>query len=164
MSRYLIIDGYNAIKKIEEFEDKMDSSLEAARMHFIEKLKDFMARKGMFDKTLVVFDSKERELGIRRYSYGNVEALFTQEDKDADSVIVDLLKAASRKDKISVSSDDNFVRNHARAFGSDVISISELKGIIMLKKKRSGGKIKEKDLEIDKIKDINEELKRHWGL
>ena len=77
---------------------------------------------------------------------------------------VDLLKAASGKDKISVSSDDNFVRNHARAFGRDVISISELKGIIMLKKKPSGGKIKEKDLEIDKIKDINEELKKHWRL
>lgn len=163
MSRYLIIDGYNAISKIPELEAKKDNSLEAARLSFIKMLKDFMAQKDIFDKIFVVFDSKERELGIRRHSYGNVEVLFTTIDKDADSVIVDMLRKASGKDNISVSSDDNFVRNHAKGFGRDVISIKELKGI-MLKKKGFRRKIKEKDLEGDRIKDINEELKRHWGL
>ena len=45
-----------------------------------------------------------------------------------------------------------------------MISISELKEIIMWKKKGPGGKLKEKDLGSDKIKDINEELKKHWRL
>jgi hypothetical protein len=34
----------------------------------------------------------------------------------------------------------------------------------MLKKKSLRGKIKEKDLEADFIKDINEELKKRWRL
>ena len=164
MPRYLIIDGYNAINKIGELEVRKDSSLEASRMHFVRMLKDFMFQKDMFDKVLLVFDSKEKGLGIRSCSYGNVEALFATNDKDADGVIVDLLRGASSADKISVSSDDNFVRNHARAFGRDVISISELKKIIMLKKGRPEGKIQEKDLGADKIKDINKELKELWGL
>ena len=123
-----------------------------------------MARKNIFNKVFIVFDSKEESLGIRRHSYGKVEAVFATADRDADSVIVDLLKNASSKDKISVSSDDNFVRNHAKAFGSDVISISELENIIMLKKKNIRSKIRDKDLAGEKVKDINEELKKRWGL
>jgi len=161
---YLIIDGYNAIAKIKELEAKKDLSLEASRMFFIQILKEFMARKNIFNKVFIVFDSKEESLGIRRHSYGKVEAVFATADRDADSVIVDLLKNASSKDKISVSSDDNFVRNHAKAFGSDVISISELENIIMLKKKNIRSKIRDKDLAGEKVKDINEELKKRWGL
>ncbi|MBC8474060.1 MAG: NYN domain-containing protein, partial [Candidatus Omnitrophica bacterium] len=90
------------------------------------------------------------------------EVLYTTHDKDADSVIVDLLRKASSKDKISVSSDDNFVRNHARVYGSDILSIKELEDIIMLKQKSARSKIREK--EVEGAKEINEELKKHWGL
>ncbi|MFC1667290.1 NYN domain-containing protein [Candidatus Omnitrophota bacterium] len=164
MPRYLIIDGYNAISKTRELDARKDISLEAARMSFITMLKDFMARKGLFDKVFIVFDSKEENLEVRRHSYGKVEVLFGTNNKNADSVIVDMLRDASPADKISVSSDDNFVRNHARVFGGSVISIDELKKIIMLKERDFRGRIKEKDLEPDKIKDINQELKKYWGL
>lgn len=164
MSNYLIIDGYNAINKIEIVEAKKDTSLEAARLFFIKMLMDFMTQKRIFDKVFIVFDSKEEALAIRRHSYGDIEALFGTKDRDADSVIVDLLKAASDTDRISVSSDDNFVRNHAKVYGRDILSISELKEIIMLKKKGRKSKIKRDDLATDKIKTINEELKRHWRI
>ena len=164
MPRYLIIDGYNAINKIEEVEAQKDSSLEAARMYFIKMLSRFMSQKRIFDKVFIVFDGKERAFGIRRHSYGKVEALFTPGDRDADRVIIDLLKNAAPDDRISVCSDDNFVRNHAKVFGRDVLSICELKKIILLKKKGFKSKIKEKDLDSSKIEHINEELKRHWGL
>jgi len=164
MSKYLIIDGYNAISKIKEVEAKKDISLEAARLCFIKMLIEFMGRKRIFDKIFVVFDSKEKELGVRRQPYGGVEVLFTTFDRDADRVIVDLLRDASAEDRITVSSDDNFVRNHVRVFGHSVISIKELEKIIMLKKKKLRSRIKEKGLGSAKIKDINEELKTHWGL
>ena len=162
MSRYLIIDGYNAIHKIRELDAKKDESLEMARLYFINMLLDFMSRKKRFDKICVVFDSKEQTLGIRSHEYGQIEALYTTHDRDADSVIVDLLRKASSKDKISVSSDDNFVRNHARVYGSDILSIKELEDIIMLKQKSARSKIREK--EVEGAKEINEELKKHWGL
>ena len=162
MSRYLIIDGYNAIHKIRELDAKKDESLEAARLHFINMLLDFMSRKNMFDKVYIVFDSKEQALGVRRHEYGQIEALYTTSDKDADGVIVDLLRKASPKDKVSVSSDDNFVRNHAKVYGSDILSIKELENIIMLKRKGARSKIEEK--EVKGAREINEELKKHWGL
>jgi len=162
--RYLIIDGYNAISKIGELEAQKDSSLEDARTAFIRILKDFMAQKNLFEKIFVIFDSKERALGVRRHLYGKVEVLFTTEHKDADSVIVDMLRNASGEDKISVASDDNFVRNHARVYGCDVISIRQLRDKIILKKPALGSRIHERGLHPDKIKDINEELKKRWRL
>ncbi len=164
MSKHLIIDGYNAINKIKELEDKKDISLEVSRLHFIKILMDFISQKRVFDKIFIVFDSKEKELGVRREAYGNIEAVYGTYDKDADSVIVDMLRAASNSDHIKVASDDNFVRNHARVYGRDAISIKELKNIIMLKKREPKGKIEEKALEGHKVKNINDELKKHWRL
>ena len=163
MPRHLIIDGYNAINKIKSLSVKRESSLEASRMFFIKLLKDFMAKKRIFDKVFIVFDSSQDQLGIRKDSYGKVEAIFATKNKDADRVIVDILKNSSSKDRITVSSDDNFIRNHVRAFGKDMISIRELEDIIMLKNTPFRSKIKDEDIS-DKIKEINEELKKHWGL
>ena len=165
MPRYLIIDGYNAIARIKELDIRKEVSLEASRMHFIKMLLDFMSQKRIFDKVFIVFDSKEKALGVRKDSYADVEVLFSTSDKDADSVIVDLLRASSGSEKISVSSDDNFIRNHARAYGCDVIAISELRKIIMLKKKNYRSKITgDKHIEGEKAKSINAELKKHWRL
>jgi len=164
VSRYLIIDGYNAMHKIEEIDAKKDINLEAARFYFIKILNDFMSRKNIFDKIFIVFDSKEDALGVRKYSYGDVEVLFTTRDKDADEAIVDLLRDASPRDKISVSSDDNFVMNHARVFSRDVISVKELKKIIMLKKKNFKSKIRDKDIGENEERGIKEELKKRWGI
>ena len=157
MSRHLIIDGYNAIGKIRELEAKKDISLEASRMHFIKILVDFMAQNRSFDKISIVFDSKDKDIGVTKDSYGRVEVLFATRDKDADGVIVDILRGASSSERITVSSDDNFIRNHARVYGREVMPISELKNIIMLKKKRVGSKIEEKHLEGETLRHINEE-------
>ncbi|MBU1852454.1 MAG: NYN domain-containing protein [Candidatus Omnitrophica bacterium] len=163
MSRYLIIDGYNAINKIVQLEAKSDVSLETARMSFIQMLKNFMTHKDIFDKIFIVFDSSQNELGVRRHSYGDIEALFIADDKDADSFIVDMLRGADPSDKISVCSDDNFVRNHSKVFGRDVISVSELEEI-MLKENSSRSTINIRGLDRDRIGEINEELKKHWRL
>ncbi|MDP2981596.1 MAG: NYN domain-containing protein [Candidatus Omnitrophota bacterium] len=160
----LIIDGYNAISKIKVFDAKKDISLESSRLSFIKALVDFRRRNRSFDKIIVVFDGKSEGLGLEREAYGDVEVLFSNKDKDADKVIIDILKISSGKNKITVSSDDNSIKNHARAFGCRIISIKELEDLIILKKKASRSKIIEKDIG-DKDQDaITNELKKYWGV
>jgi predicted RNA-binding protein with PIN domain len=162
--KQLIIDGYNAISKIREFNLKKDISLEVSRLSFIKAMVDFRQRNHLFEKIVVVFDGKGEGLGFEQQSYRNIEALFSKKDKDADAVIVDILKGAPQKNKITVCSDDNFVRNHARAFGAGIMAIKELEVLISLKKEKIRSKIIEKDLEDSKLEDITRELKRHWGI
>src|SRR3989338_6936554 len=127
--KFLIIDGYNAISKIKEFDVKKDISLEASRLSFIKALADFGSRNRLFDK-----------------------------------VIIDMLKISSGKNKMTVASDDNFVKNHSRAFSCETMSIERLEDLIILKKKALRGKIIEKDIG-DKDQDaITNELKKYWGV
>jgi len=162
--KYLIIDGYNAICKIREFDAKKDISLEASRLVFIKALADFKRRNQKFDKVIIVFDGKSGSLGLDREIYGDVEALFSNKDKDADKVIVDILKILSGKNDITVSSDDNFIKNHTRVFGCRIMSVKELEDLISLKKKALRGKILEKDLGNKDRDDITNELKKYWGV
>ena len=162
--KYLIIDGYNAISKIKEFDAKKDISLEASRLAFIKALSDFRQKNRLFDKIIVVFDGKGDSPGLGRESYGDVEAIFSNKDKDADRAIVDMLKVSSGKNRITVCSDDNFIKNHTRAFGCEIMSVKELKDLISLKKADSKGKIMEKGLDTKKLEDITKELKKHWGV
>jgi len=160
--KYLIIDGYNAISKIKEFDARKDISLEASRLSFIKALVDFRQRNRKFNKIIVVFDGKSDSLGLSGETYGDIKVLFSNKNKDADKVIVDILKISS-KDNITVSSDDNFIKNHTRAFGCEIMSIKELKDLISLKKKSNGVKIKE-DIQAKEMDEITEELKKHWGV
>ena len=144
--KYLIIDGYNAISKIKEFDAKKDVSLEASRLSFIKALVDFGQRNGLFDKVVIVFDGKSESLELSREIYGDIEVLFSNKDRDADKVIVDILKISSEKNKITVASDDNFIKNHARAFGCGIMSVKGLEDLIILKKKASRSKIEWKEM------------------
>ncbi len=161
--RYLIIDGYNAISKIKEFDAKKDISLESSRLSFIKALVDFKQRNSLFDKVIVVFDGKGEGLMLDRETYGGVDVLFSSKDKDADKTIIDILKMSSRNN-ITVSSDDNFIKNHTRAFGCEIMSIRKLEDLISLKRKASRSKIIEKDLGSKNLDDITNELKKYWGV
>jgi len=160
----LIIDGYNAISKIKAFDAKKDISLEASRLSFIKALSDFRQRNREFDKIIVVFDGKSESLGLARETCGGIEVLFSHKDKDADKAIVDILRLSSEKNRITVSSDDNFIKNHTRVFGCEMISVKELEDLISLKKRAVKSKIIKEDLENDKMEDITNELKKYWGV
>jgi len=162
--KYLIIDGYNAISKIKEFDAKKDVSLEASRLSFIKALVDFGQRNGLFDKVVIVFDGKSESIELSREIYGDIEVLFSSKDRDADKVIVDILKISSEKNKITVASDDNFIKNHARAFSCRIMSVKELEDLIILKKKASRSKIIEKDIGNKDQDAITNELKKYWGV
>ena len=160
----LIIDGYNAISKIKEFDVKKDINLEASRLSFIKALADFGRRNRLFDKIIIVFDGKSECLGLGRETYGGIEVLFSSNGKDADKVIIDILKISSGKNKMTVASDDNSIKNHSRAFSCETMSIEKLEDLIILKKKALRGKIIEKDIG-DKDQDaITNELKKYWGV
>jgi len=160
----LVIDGYNAISKIKAFDAKKDISLEASRLAFIKALSDFKERNRKFDKIIVVFDGKSESLGLSRETRGGIEVLFSHKDKDADKAIIDILRVSSEKNRITVSSDDNFIKNHTRVFGCEMMSIAELEDLINLKKRAVKSKIIKEDLENNKMEDITNELKKYWGV
>jgi len=84
--------------------------------------------------------------------------VFTRTHEEADNRIITILKNAKDASDISVVSDDNYVRNHAKAFGALSISAREF-----FKKSDISRSRIEAVKPVNESK-INEELKKIWGV
>lgn len=162
MLKFLIIDGYNVINKIPVLDEKTSISLEFARNFFISILRKFCLDK-TFNKIIVVFDSKADNFYTQKQSYGKLEVIYSFAGRDADNVIVDILRKFFKKAVISVVSDDNFVKNHSKAYSASIITVKEFEKMILPPKKVN--KVKsEKKLDDNVAQDIEKELKKYYNL
>jgi len=115
-----IIDGYNVIYKIPQLEQRLDDSLQSARQALVDLVRTKSANGNEY---VIVFEGKNEYSGFNEPDYaGNIKLVFTKTGEEADRRIIDMLKNREGSSGISVVSDDNYVRNHAKAFRADVVS------------------------------------------
>ncbi|OIO81463.1 MAG: hypothetical protein COW11_01395 [Candidatus Omnitrophica bacterium CG12_big_fil_rev_8_21_14_0_65_43_15] len=151
-----LFDGYNIIYKIARLEKKLDNSLEAARLALVSMVKAHSAKGNEY---IVVFEGKDEHSGLyQQQTGGAIKVVFTRTHEEADNRIITILKNAKDASDISVVSDDNYVRNHAKAFGALSISAREF-----FKKSDISRSRIEAVKPVNESK-INEELKKIWGV
>lgn len=119
--KVLIVDGYNAIHKIPELDDLLESSLEEARRAVTELAKEYQRRTGGVSEVFVVFDGRDEYSG---QSFGRPGQVFSKTG-EGDRKIIRLAQDKSTSFHVIVASDDNYVGNSSRAAGATVIAISE---------------------------------------
>lgn len=119
---HYILDGYNIIHKTPAFEALLSRSLEQARAGLLSVCKSILQSRGDVTKITVVFDGKSEVFGGESGS-GSLEVLYSSTGEDADDVIIDYLKN-NRMSSPVVVSDDNYVRNNARALKASSISVA----------------------------------------
>lgn len=117
----LIVDGYNAIHKIPEIDELMDSSLEEARNAITALAKEYQRKIGGIAEVIVVFDGRDE---YRNISFNKPGQVFSKTGQ-GDRKIIRLAQEKSGKFHVIVASDDNYVGNGSRAAGATVITISE---------------------------------------
>lgn len=132
----LIVDGYNAIHKIPEIDDLMDSSLKEAREAITDLAGDYKRRDGGIAEVHVVFDGKDEYRGLY---YNKPNQVFSKTG-EGDRKIIRLAQDKSEKFHVIVVSDDNRVGNSCRAAGATVISVANF---LSFAAKKSGSKNKE---------------------
>ncbi|MEA3560611.1 MAG: NYN domain-containing protein [Candidatus Omnitrophota bacterium] len=121
--KVLIVDGYNVMNKIGYLSDISDESLKDARDAVSKLAKEYKRRDGGISEVYVVFDGKNqyRDVAIPRPK----EHIFSDTGK-GDQKIVELIRKFSDKHTIIVVSDDNYVRNSARAHCASLLRPSQL--------------------------------------
>ncbi len=119
--KVLIVDGYNAIHKIPELDDLLESSLEEARRAVTELAREYQRRTGGVSEVFVVFDGRDEYSG---QSFGRPGQVFSKTG-EGDRKIIRLAQDKSTRFHVIVASDDNYVGNSSRAAGATVITISE---------------------------------------
>lgn len=130
--KVLIVDGYNAIHKIPEVDDLLDSSLEEARGAITKLAKEYQRKIGGISEVFVVFDGRDEYKNLSCSSPGQVFS----DTGEGDRKIIRLAQDKSSKFHVIVASDDNYVGNSSRAAGATVITISEFYSVAAKKGKK----------------------------
>lgn len=159
MIETLIVDGYNIIHAIPELENELNRNLMSARNMLAAALGRYQLREKSIREIYVVYDGKGTG-GREIEDKGLIKNVYTPKDSSADSEIVDILKNMKKLNKTAVLSRDNFVINHARVMGANILSVNSFcKKIAIVKKAPRATELSE-----DEKESITKELKRIWGV
>jgi len=123
--KILIVDGYNVINKLESLSDISDVSLKDARDTVTDLANEYKRKDGGIKEVYVVFDGKTqyRDLNMSRPK----EHIFS-DTGGGDKKIIETIRKYSDKGRVLVVSDDNYVRNNARAYSAGLLRPTDLEG------------------------------------
>ncbi len=156
----LIVDGYNAINAIARTKELLSKSLRSARSEIIAISREY-ARGGNIHDVIVVFDGNDKYADLNNNHISpRVYQVFSGTGK-GDDKIIETIRKASGKGPVVLASNDNYVRNNARAYGASVIDSRDL---VRKKKKTSAGEAFEKKMRGKDKREITEEYKKILGI
>ena len=121
--KILVVDGYNVINRIGDLSEIADGNLKNARDAVTKLANEYKKRVGDISEVYVVFDGQNqyRDLDIPIQK----EHIFSDTD-EGDRKIIETIRRASDKGAVVVVSDDNQVRNNARAYSAGLMRPIEL--------------------------------------
>ncbi|MFA5779553.1 MAG: NYN domain-containing protein [Elusimicrobiota bacterium] len=116
--KILVVDGYNVINKIGDLSEIADRNLKDARDAVTKLSNEYKKRDGGISEVYVVFDGQNqyRDLDIPRRK----EHIFS-DTGEGDRKIIETIRRASVKGTVIVVSDDNQIRNNARAYSATLM-------------------------------------------
>ncbi len=108
----IIIDGYNLIRRVPQLREIDRADLEEAREFLLRELSAYRSGKG--HRITVVFDGAGSiHLGGSRHKVGGVTVVYSPQGRDADSVILEMLRQGQAD--VAVSGDREIADAAVRA-------------------------------------------------
>jgi len=120
-----ILDAYNIIHKMRRFETALDTDLRTAREALTNLCAGLAQARGDVTSMILVFDGRSEWRDLPKKSPAKIRLVFSETNEEADDRIAALLEKSPEKPEKCVVSDDNSVRNHARAYRARVMSVAE---------------------------------------
>jgi predicted RNA-binding protein with PIN domain len=159
--RALVIDGYNVIFRTSYLGAMADKDLMKARNVVTKIARQYQQKIGGIDKIKVVFDGQDKYKGMSTCPYQKYSGT-----GQGDTEIIRTIEQFAIKYNVSVVSNDNFVKNNARAHGASVITTEEFLNIVgagprACPKQKN---ISDKKISSAKANKINKDLMKEWGL
>ncbi len=120
-----ILDAYNVIHKIKSLEAALDKDLRSSREALVNLCRSLLQTRGDITKIILVFDGRSEFRDLSHPSPPRVEMVFSETGEEADEKIVEVLESLGKNTRKCVVSDDNFVRNQARAYQTQTVTVAE---------------------------------------
>lgn len=159
-----VLDGYNVIHAVPGLERKLGSSLRAARDALVALCLEIRRSRGDVEKTVIVFDGDSAFKDLPQENFPGVEIVFTESSEDADDRILDVLRDYPARQRVCVVSNDNYVLNSARAFGTAIMNAAKFQALAMPKPSRHRADSEEEQIPGALAQKLTEDYKRYLGL
>ena len=162
-----ILDAYNVIHKIRRLEAALNKDLRSSRDALVTLCAQFASSRGGVSEIILVFDGKSEFQDLSQANPPKVRLIFSETGEDADERIITVLDQLSGENNKCVVSDDNFVKNHARAYKTRSISVREFEALVDTKNKqqRNRGELSRNDaLSPKTAAEITSAYKKELGL
>ena len=121
--KILVIDGYNVINRISYLSKIADQNLQEARQAVSELANKYKRKDGGISEVYVVFDGKDQ---YRNLDIPSPKEHIFSDTGEGDRKIIDTVKKVCDKGVVIVVSDDNYVRNNARAYSASLLHCEQL--------------------------------------
>ena len=124
-----ILDAYNVIHKIPSLEKLADKDLRTSRealIHLVTRL----AARGDTTKIILVFDGQTQYHDLANSAPPKIKLIYSNTNEDADDRIAVVLESLPERPIRIVVSDDNSVRNHARAYKASPMSVAKFETLL----------------------------------
>jgi predicted RNA-binding protein with PIN domain len=157
MKTILVVDGYNAINAISEARKELKKDLRSARKAIMIMAKEYARSSGYITEFRVVFDGTDKYRNLNGFDISHGKTQVFSGTGEGDEKIIETIKKHSRKGKVVLASNDNYVRNNARAYGASVINVEEL-----ICKKEKGVRTKKQDRKKKLSKDVKEKITKEY--
>ncbi|MFH1868130.1 MAG: NYN domain-containing protein [Candidatus Omnitrophota bacterium] len=154
----LILDGYNVIHKIPQLAAHLSVSLESARKSLANFMLTWKRTHAYRGEICIVFDGRDGILNSGEALCG-IKCIYTKTKQDADDRIISIVRNSKNSAAIRVISNDNYVTNNCKAHGAAVKAVQ-----FMLEPPKSKTEQTNKEIDPAAAKDINDFLKKEWGL
>ncbi len=155
MAITLVVDAYNAINKIPKAKKEMKRGLIYARKAIVDICSEYVRSSGFITDLKVVFDGQDmyRYLDTMDLSRGKTQ-VFSSTGR-GDDKIIEIVRVSSKKGRVVLASNDNYVRNNSRVYGASLLNVESL-----VRKKKSQ-KLKESESQRSKYieKNISQKVK-----
>ena len=156
--KQFILDGYNVIHKIPQLAAHLSTSLEKSRKSLANFMLNWKMQHAYNGKICIVFDGRDGIIG-NSGSLCGIKCIYTKTKQEADDRIITMVKSSRDSKTITVISDDNYVQNNCTVHGATVNAAQ-----FLLEPSKSKTKQLEKEISPAAAKDINDFLKKQWGL
>ena len=166
MTRTLIIDGYNVIHKVPEFQVHLRKSLEAGRDALIRYCGQWREKRKDFAGVHVVFDGDSSVEGSDHRMIRGVQVTYTHTREDADDRIRKLVEYVPINQECVVVTDDSELSSGIRVRRGKIMSAAEFGGALRKGGRSLRGNVSEDakaGLSPETERRINDELRSIWA-
>lgn len=154
----LILDGYNIIHKIPQLAAHIKTGLEGARKALANFMLTWKQTHGYNGAIYIVFDGREGIISNNENICG-IKCVYTKTKNEADDRIISMVRNSKNPASLTVVSSDNYVTNNCKAHGAKALPAQ-----FLLETLKSRTQQADEKLSPAAEKDINEFLKKKWGL